>query len=197
MDTGGADDLPIQSAIYNDVLSSIITAHGRSVKIWNALIGKLEKAFFDLTVNGSDITAVVLDNRKRKFILGDHLGDIQIHNYQSGALMKVFDPHASQITSLKYIDELKYVVSVSWDGAIVVHDEDPPDHGVVVRTMDVANTHRGDISCAAASYNLTLIATGAADKTVRIWDSETGKIEAKLEFEHEINEIVFFCTPTL
>ena len=105
--------------------------------------------------------------------------------------MKVFDPHASQITSLKYIDELKYVVSVSWDGAIVVHDEDPPEHGVVVRTMDVANTHRGDISCAVASYNLTLIATGAADKTVRVWDSETGKIEAKLEFEHEINEIVF------
>ena len=26
VDTGGADDLPIQSAIYNDVLSSIITA---------------------------------------------------------------------------------------------------------------------------------------------------------------------------
>ncbi len=191
VDTGGADDLPIQTAIYNDVLSSIITTHGRSVKIWNALIGKLEKAYFDLTVNGSDITAVVLDNRKRKFIIGDHLGDIQIHNYQSGALMKVFDPHASQITSLKYIDELKYVISVSWDGAIVVHDEDPPDHGVVVRTMDVAHTHRGDISCAAVSYNLTLIATGAADKTVRIWDTETGKIEAKLVFEHEINEIVF------
>ena len=191
VDTGGADDLPIQAAIYNDVLSSIITTHGCSVKIWNALIGKLEKAYFDLTVNGSDITAIVLDNRKRKFIIGDHLGDIQIHNYQSGALMKVFDPHASQITSLKYIDELKYVVSVSWDGAIVVHDEDPPDHGVVVRTMDVAHTHRGDISCAAVSYNLTLLATGAADKTVRIWDTETGKIEAKLEFEHEINEIVF------
>jgi WD40 repeat protein len=191
VDTGGADDLPIQVAIFNPVLSSIITAHGRSIKIWNALIGKLEKAFFDITVNGSDITAICLDDRKRKFIVGDHLGDIQVHNYQSGALMKVFDPHASQITSLCYIDELKHVVSVSWDGAIVVHDEDPPDHGVVIRTMDVANTHRGDISCAAVSYNLTLIATGAADKTVRIWDFETGKMEAKLVHDHEINEIIF------
>jgi WD40 repeat protein len=191
VDTGGADDLPVQTAIYNPVLTSIITVHGTSVKIWNALVGKLEKAFFDVTVNGSDITAICLDDRKRKFIIGDHLGDIQVHNFQSGALMKVFEPHASQITSLRYIDELKYVVSVSWDGAVVVHDEDPADQGVVVRTMDVANTHRGDISCAAVSFNLTLIATGAADKTVRVWDFETGKLEAKLNHDHEINEIIF------
>ena len=36
VDTGVADDVSVQCALYNATLVSIITAHGSSVKIWNA-----------------------------------------------------------------------------------------------------------------------------------------------------------------
>ena len=110
VDTGGADDLPVRCAMYNSVLCSVLTAHGPSVKIWSALTGSLSRTFSHLTANGSDITALCMDDRQRKFIIGDHKGDIQVHNYQSGAFMKSFDPHLSQVSSLIYIDDVKQVV---------------------------------------------------------------------------------------
>ena len=51
VDTGVADDVSVQCALYNATLVSIITAHGSSVKIWNALTGKLKRAFFAVTQN--------------------------------------------------------------------------------------------------------------------------------------------------
>jgi len=97
--------------------------------------------FRDMTSRGSDITAICLDDRQRKFILGDHNGFINVYNYQSGALMKSFDSHKSQVSDLVYIDEAKMVLSVSWDRTVVLHDELPPDAGRVLRAMD-PGTHR-------------------------------------------------------
>ena len=191
VDTGGADDLPVRCAMYNNVLCSILTAHGPSVKIWSALTGSLSRTFSHITRNGSDITAICMDDRQRKFIIGDHLGDIQVHNYQSGAFMKSFDPHLSQVSNLIYVDDVKQVVSSSWDGAIVIHDENPADHGQILRMMDTSNTHRGDVTCTAVSLEQQLIVTGAADKTVRVWDMTTGKVMAVLEFDYEVNNLCF------
>ena len=137
----GADDVPITHAIFNEVSLTIITTSGSSVKIWNALTGKLMSVFRDMTSRGSDITAICLDDRQRKFILGDHNGFINVYNYQSGALMKSFDSHKSQVSDLVYIDEAKMVLSVSWDRTVVLHDELPPDAGRVLRAMD-PGTHR-------------------------------------------------------
>ena len=47
--------------------------------------------------------------------------------------------------------------------------------------MDTSNTHRGDVTCTAVSLEQQLIITGAADKTVRVWDMSTGKVMAVLK----------------
>jgi len=81
--------------------------------------------------------------------------------------------------------------SSSWDGAIVLHDENPADHGQILRTMDTSNTHRGDVTCTAVSLEQQLIVTGAADKTVRVWDMTTGKVLQVLSFDYEVNNVAF------
>eukprot|EP00947_MAST-08B_sp_MAST-8B-sp1_P005471 g5471.t1 len=132
----GADDVAITHAIFNEVSLTIITTSGSTVKIWSALTGKLVNVFRNMTSGGSDITAICLDDRKRKFILGDHNGFINVYNYQSGALMKSFDSHKGQISELVYIEEAKFVLSVSWDRTVVLHNEFFPDAGQIVRKMD-------------------------------------------------------------
>ena len=62
--------------------------------------------------------------------------EINVYNYQSGALMKSFDSHKGQISELVYIEEAKFVLSVSWDRTVVLHNEFFPDAGQIVRKMD-------------------------------------------------------------
>lgn len=62
------------------------------------------------------------------------------------------------------------VVSASWDRSIVVHDDMDNERGILLR--DVSDTHTADIACMALSDHLSLIATGAVDGSVHVWDFE-------------------------
>ena len=67
---------PITSIIYNDASATILTAGGKDVKIWGT-----DGSLLNSYSNFSDhkITAVCLDDRKRKFLLGDTRGSIKVY----------------------------------------------------------------------------------------------------------------------
>ena len=77
--------VPVVS-IYNPVSMTILTAAGKHITIHDAATGKVCNEFFNITKD--EITAVCLDDRKRKFIVGTTGGDICVHNYLNGAPMK-------------------------------------------------------------------------------------------------------------
>ena len=86
-------DDPILYSEFNANSLTIFTCSARQVKIWCCITGRLISEFNDLVMkenvgNGLVlITAACLDQRKRKFILGDNIGNIYIFNYKTGALM--------------------------------------------------------------------------------------------------------------
>ena len=175
------DDLPIFCALYNKTSLTILTGAGRDVKVWDACSGKLMRHYRNLT--GSDLTSLILDDRERKFIVGDHAGCIRVYDYMNGAEMKVFAypehdgerAHGAEVTKLLYISEYKVVVSTSWDLSILVHDEEDPEEGVLLRRM--SGGHRNDVTCAAFSHNLSLISSGDADGALQLWDFEFARLE--------------------
>ena len=67
------------------------------------------------------------------------------------------------------------MISVSWDHSISIHDENDPDKGILLRRMDGA--HSSDITCAAFSEHLSLVATGSSDSSIRFWDFEFARPE--------------------
>jgi WD40 repeat protein len=148
-----SSDLPVFSAVYNDKLMSFITVTPESVQIWDTK-GNLTQTFRDLSEKG--VTTMCLDDRERKFLLGDYEGNIKIYDYLSGVYMKKCNyrefhdrAHNGEISNIQYIKKYKCFISTSWDRAISIHDENDAEGGVLLRRID--NAHDADIS--ALDYN--------------------------------------------
>jgi WD40 repeat protein len=166
------DDLPIVCAIYNEVMDTFVTAAGCHVTIWDSNTGHPLKTFSD--VSQAPIISLCLDDRQRKFFVGDAKGRITCHNYLNGVEMKEFEPHASEVTALLYVDMDKCLVTASWDRSVCIHDDMDNDEGVVLRTI---KGHGKDVTCAACSLSLKLLATSGADGHIMVWNYGLGLLE--------------------
>jgi len=82
------DEMPIIHAMYNPTTYTFITVSNKLVKIWDASHGSVLRVYRNLCE--SDITAMCLDFRQRKFILGDHDGSLNCYDFLNGANMKDF-----------------------------------------------------------------------------------------------------------
>jgi WD40 repeat protein len=182
-------DLPISCVCYNNTNLSILTTTGQTVKIWDAITGNIRNIYRGIMT--SDITAVCLDDRERKFIAGDANGHIRVFNYANGAMMKQLQSHTKEVSQLVYCGEHKVVLSCSWDKTTIVHDEMDPEKGTVLRSMDQMQQHKSDIISCAFSKETQLIATGSLDKSVRVWDYETGKLDGVMWHDAPISVIEF------
>ena len=146
---------PLICSVFNSVSMTFLTCAARSIRIWDALTGNVLRTYgADILFSSGDrtteITCCRLDDRKRKIITGDNRGYISVWNYLNGALMKVLDPHAKDISSLVYINGDKLTVSTSWDGKLYVNDELDNDgfnksarKSVLMRDIHVQSTWGG------------------------------------------------------
>jgi WD40 repeat protein len=172
------DDEPVSYALYNSTLLSFLTVAGCSITIWDARTGMLLKRFSDIA--RTEITSVCLDDRERKFVVGDQSGHIQVHDFWNGNLIKecAYDEcgdraHSLEVSGLAYARDHKVIISAGWDTAVLVHDELEADEGVLLRRM--TGGHTKAVLCVAYSHNLSLIATLSED-VVQVWDFEFGRI---------------------
>ena len=160
-------ELPVCKVIYNDISMTIIGATGTTVKIWDAVTAEMIHEFHECMEH--EITKMILDDRKRKFILGDIKGNVKCFNYLNGAMMKDVVPHSEQISDMIYSVEDRCIISVSWDRKLQILDEEPGEDDIpILRT--VVDAHENDISAAAFSHPLSLIATGDSQGVVKLWD---------------------------
>ncbi|KAL4161144.1 hypothetical protein PRNP1_001699 [Phytophthora ramorum] len=72
------------------------------------------------------ITAVCVDDRERKVIVGDDTGSIKVLNAVNGNVMKELDPHTNCVVGVSYVLYGKRVISISSDSVLHICDEDNP-----------------------------------------------------------------------
>lgn len=148
---------------YNAQEMAIFTASDRDVKVWDARSGVLLREFPEIV--SAEITDMAFDSRQRKFIIGSQDGNTEVFNCLNGASMKVFTRHASEVSCLAYVNDDMCVVSGSWDRQVCVHDEESASGELLRR---VSGAHTADINAMAFSYDLSLVATGSANATVKV-----------------------------
>ncbi|KAG7380726.1 hypothetical protein PHYPSEUDO_006908 [Phytophthora pseudosyringae] len=75
---------------------------------------------------GRAITAVCVDDRERKIVVGDDTGSIKVLNAVNGNVMKELDPHTYCIVDVSYVLYGKRVLSISSDSVLHISDENNP-----------------------------------------------------------------------
>ncbi|CAM9654658.1 unnamed protein product, partial [Phaeothamnion confervicola] len=115
------DELPVAAAAVSASSLTIFTAMEKNVKVWDAVAGTLKRVFRDVTE--ADITAICLDDRERKFLVGDVRGNVTIHNCRNGARMKQLVTQAAAVAALIYSHDEKAVLVAYVDGSLQCCDE--------------------------------------------------------------------------
>jgi len=185
------DEHPITCTLFNERAGSFLVISGRNCKVFDAKFGKLIKIFRNIMPH--EITVACLDQRRRRFVLGDHHGNICIFNYNNGALMTTLTPHEAEVTGLSFIAHDSMVISSSWDGHILVHNY--TERATPFAEKDL-NAHRGEILSMQVSPTLNLIASGGSDRCIRVLDSTRFQTEG-ICVHPEMHAIRFlrFCSP--
>ncbi|CAM9168089.1 unnamed protein product [Chrysoparadoxa australica] len=175
------DDLPVSVICFNVSSLCILTVTERSVKIWDAVHGGTKRVFYNVT--DTDISAVCLDDRERKFITGTVGGKVEVFNLSNGAKMKQINTLLGPIVELHYCNAEKVLVVASSDGEIKCFDEERPERLVLMSSFhDGQATFTDDLTNMAASYTLGLVASCSRvlEDGVFIWSFAAGKVEHKL-----------------
>lgn len=140
---------------------------------------------------GREITALCLDSRCKKAVIGDQRGDLEVYDAITGRWAISAVPHRAQVSALLFVDEDGTFISAGWDRKIQVHNarvcSGKRAHGWTQRSSvavlpentsyghrhagvlrSVEDAHDGDITLMAASFRLGLLVTASTDLTVRV-----------------------------
>ena len=107
---------------------------GRSLKIWDALTGKLKKIYKELSK--ADITFFLFDDKKKRFLIGDADGNMLVYNYYTGTAMKTLTPHHGAVTSGVFCPTSKFIYTGSnRDKELAIHDDKVMNQSIRLRTL--------------------------------------------------------------
>ncbi|KAJ1457324.1 WD40-repeat-containing domain protein [Pelagophyceae sp. CCMP2097] len=189
------DDVPLRLVILNDVTLTLLVVSESCVKIWDAVRGTLSRTYDQPTKN--EVTAVCLDDRRRKFFLGTSKGEISCHNYANGAKMKVFPSNDSTpVVTLGYLWLSKSVIAAFAGGAVRVYDEKELGNCSILRTFDESYSHHElQLMAHFEAGKLAATCSGQSSQGIRLWDSCSTKCEAILKTEDVVCTAMGFLEP--
>ncbi|GMH90608.1 hypothetical protein TL16_g11819, partial [Triparma laevis f. inornata] len=183
-------EAPPTQTMFNDVGFNFISVHEKDLKVWDPDTGSILREVTGLSQ--TEITKIVFDGKRRKAIIANQGGEIQIFNNSNWSQIAELPKHDAEISCMLYADEDKCIITGSWDRSIRVYDDfhnDPKSS--LLRT--VTNAHDSDFTALANSPTLGLVATGSVDGAVKIWDFQflTLDSDATLETDHEVTALSF------
>lgn len=182
-------DLPISCAMYNKETLTIITTEGRTFKIWDAILGNIKQVVTNAM--RADITAMCWDHRKRKIIMGDMQGNVDVFSLHAGALMKSFDKeNDTPVLSLVYETSTRSVIAAFIDGVILVYNEAPLQKCEMVLRFDPHFQNVGDLTAmcySPCSKRLVATASNVVGDAIRLWNYDTAKCESLMAMPSDCN----------
>ena len=204
---------------FNYYLLQFMIVTRKQIRYYDPSDGSLVKVLSDFLKKKhiNDIWSFWLDDRHRKFFIGDVFGNINAYNASSGVHIKtveyagynissVLNKVSSEITSLYFLKLLKtsLLFSSTWDSYIKAYDEDDPEESSLLRrskgALQIEDIKPEDdwmkiITILVIDEHLGLIATGSSIGKIAVWDLESFKIEAFLTGNSKEITTMTFITP--
>ena len=182
-DEGHTDD--VWSVGFNHDGTKIVGLYDKTIVIWDVM-GRVFLELKDTEV----VTSVAFNIGKddpfpsTKIVSGSWDNTIGIWNVVTGKRMKKLTGHKNRVTSVGFNHDGTKIVSGSWDNTIRVWNVET---GTAIGTLGIVNNrdiwgdlfnkkgHTHHVTSVGFNHDGTKIVSGSKDKTIRIWDVETGK----------------------
>jgi serine/threonine-protein kinase len=126
------------------------------------------------TAHPDEVWAVAVSSDGTIVASADMNGKIQLHQLQTGALLRVLEGHSDSVRSLSFSQDGSKLASGSGDKTIKLWDVKT---GQTIRTF---SGELGTIWSVALSPDQQVLASGSYDGAIRIWDVQTGTIRRTL-----------------
>ena len=129
------DENSILGCRYNKKTNDIITFSIKRVKFWKIFTGKVYK-IFEYLMEDIGITAFEIDNKEKKFYLGDNSGRIKCFNLLNGNYIKNYKSHKSEIIHIIHSSKNNLLITASSDLYIKFHsDKDEEEKSSIIREI--------------------------------------------------------------
>ncbi|CAM9260448.1 unnamed protein product, partial [Ectocarpus fasciculatus] len=174
---------PLAVALYSENCVSFVTCNGPFVTLWDACTGRAVRT--DKATEG-DIMHACLDGGERRLLLASSLGEILVYRFLQGTRIRTMSPdHDGPVSGMVYVKEDKVIVTGGWDRSLRVYDEAPRE-GDPPLLRQVEGAHCTDINAVAVSHRWSLIASGSADGSFRLWDLQFLSCEGSYAVGNEV-----------
>ncbi|KAL7422589.1 hypothetical protein Q5752_003237 [Cryptotrichosporon argae] len=154
-------------------------------RVWDpALDIKAPVAEFD-DERDCPVTAVEWSADGNQCFVGGVDNEVKVWDLRTNKILYTLHGHTDTITSLALSPNGHYLATYSLDSALIIYDVRPfsADHMRVYRSLTgaPAGFEQSLIRCAWSRHdNGARIAAGGGDRTVTVWEVETGKVLYKL-----------------
>lgn len=141
----------------------VTTGNDRTLKVWQSGSRSLVRSI-DLDA-GAATSLAVGENRA---VTGHKAGRVAVWNLDSGARIAEFKRNDADIWAVAFAGSPDRVLAAGHDWKLTLFDVRTP-----VLPVHVFDGHESAVQAVAYSMPRSLIATGGADRTVRLWNAET------------------------
>ncbi|XP_078611049.1 WD repeat-containing protein on Y chromosome-like isoform X2 [Branchiostoma floridae x Branchiostoma japonicum] len=176
---------PICTILYNDLFDVIVSvSHDDMIHVWS--IDNGEKVIQFSIHHGKEedcpeITAMCFDPTKRRLITGTKAGQVQIWNFNNGALLKDFE-HVDTCEVKSIICYKQHIAVSGWNRRVVCHLDAKGDEDDDMKVWPVR--HGEDILCSSYYSPLSILATSSYDGDIILWSADTGHVLCRLNAFH-------------
>ena len=161
--------MPLCIDFHPETLEFIVPV-GKSLKIWDALTGKVKKMYKNVT--SSDITLFLFDEKFKRFLVGDAEGNLLIYNYYTGNVMKTLSKHHGPITTAVFCSANKFLYTGSnKDKEIAIHDDRLMNQSVRIRTLRHENYYPTKFGITKEGY----VVVGFTNGIVKIYENDASR----------------------
>ena len=165
---------------YNFSLNEIIVCTRKDLRFVDMQTGRVKKVYKGLLeADNDEITAFGLVQQDKKFILGDHRGQLNLYSYATGEKLNQLAPHNNEITGVRIDLTNKMVVSSSWDSSISIQKETELGYELK-RTLKNIHYNK-EISLMEISVYHNIFITTSNTNIIYVWDYEFMKMIATIE----------------
>ncbi|WP_067477644.1 NB-ARC domain-containing protein [Nocardia amamiensis] len=164
----------VHSVVVTSDGSFIVSGDDRGVAVWNLTSGRLERT---IKTPPQSVRAVAVTPDGRQIVYSGRDGRVRVINLASGRLVRTLKLRTSGNGAIALTPDGKYVITPGGRYVDKVQVRNLAN-GRLVRTL---RGHKGGVDVVAVTPDGKWIVSAGADRTVRVWDLASGRLEHTLQ----------------